>query len=63
MNFTFGIITLNRVHEQTIKSILTKNIPNFEILVVGGDEFESNSPLLKHIPFKDTKDSTYLSYL
>ena len=48
MNFTFGIITELGVWDGVIESIVSQNIPNYEIIVVGGKSPSSN---VKHIPF------------
>ena len=48
MNFTFGIITssVNPIIDlnQTINSIIELNIPNYEIIIIGGNkEYQSNN--------------------
>lgn len=55
MDFTFGIITngkyINRINE-IINSIEMQNIPNYEIIVVGGGEIKRNNVI--HIKFDET---------
>jgi hypothetical protein len=58
MNFTFGIITELGVWEGVIESIVSQNIPNYEIIVVGGESFSSN---VKHIPFNETYKKDWIT--
>ena len=55
MDFTFGIITTssnkNRVLN-IIQSIENENIPNYEIIIIGGDKIEGRN--VKHIEFDET---------
>ena len=52
MNFTFGIITYQKDPQNTlnliINSIKDLNIPNYEIIIIGGDE-DYKSENLSHL--------------
>lgn len=56
MEFSFGIITdgnsVNRVND-IVNSIVSQNIPNFDIVVIGGTPLPEQ-PCLKHVPFDET---------
>jgi hypothetical protein len=69
MDFTFGIITggkhnyretktdeevISRIYE-IINTILIQNIPNYEIIIVGGKNKYEHFDLVTHIPFDDEK--------
>ena len=58
MNFTFGIITELGVWDGVIESIVSQNIPNYEIIVVGGKSPSSN---VKHIPFDETYKKDWIT--
>lgn len=66
MDFTFGIITAGsknhreKVNNQSvsarivqiINSILSQGIPNFEIIIVGGNDYFTEFESVKHLKFK-----------
>jgi len=53
MDFSFGIITNGTVLYSVIQSIIDQNIPNFEIIIVGGVDVYSQS-FITHIPFDES---------
>ena len=55
MKFTFGIITYNDEARTllAIKSILRENIPDCQIIVVGGENLYNNDNIT-HIPFDES---------
>jgi len=59
MNFTFGVITAgNKTYiENIIKSIENENIPNYEIIVVGGNPIKN----ICHIPFNESKKKMWIT--
>ena len=57
MKFTFGIITTTQVPAEVIQSIINLNIPEYEIIVIGG-ETQTWYGNVNHIPF-DESSSTY----
>lgn len=62
MNFTFGIITNgSNVHhlDQVIKSIMRLGIPEFEIIVVGGNRLAY--PSVKHIEFNESVKHSWIT--
>jgi hypothetical protein len=60
MKFTFGIITGGRVEDKVINSILDLKIPEFEIIIVGGDKPTKYS-LIRHIPFDENKKKAWIT--
>ena len=61
MNFTFGIITngLNNVYLSRILSdIKSLNIPNYEIIIVGGSSKFDN---VKHIDFDESQKKLWIT--
>jgi len=69
VNFTFGIITTfgnESSLAKCIKSILSLEIKNFEIIVVGGDResldiFESSKSYIKHIKFDESLKKMWIT--
>lgn len=64
MNFTFGIITSSVnpiIHlNQTINSIIQLNIPNYEIVIIGGNkEYQSNN--LSIYPFEENPNGGWIT--
>jgi hypothetical protein len=62
MNFTFGIITDGSQPERLaaiFKSIEQQNIPNYEILVVGGKNIVRHN--VTHIPFEETTEKAWIT--
>tara|TARA_Y100000389_G_scaffold132294_1_gene129709 strand:- start:51 stop:746 length:696 start_codon:yes stop_codon:yes gene_type:complete len=63
MNFTFGIVTVKgneKLLKKTIRSIEKLNIPNYEIYIIGGNEFKTKNSKVYQIPFDD---SFYVGWL
>jgi len=62
MDFTFGIITggntTSRINK-TIESIENEKIPNYEVIIVGGEEIVHDR--VKHIPFDESIKSMWIS--
>jgi len=54
MDFSFGIVANGIVFDLVINSIIKQNIPNFEIIIVGGPSVYDDYPFIKHIPFDET---------
>ena len=57
MNFTFGIITNGEVKERVervVDSILCQEIPEFEIIVVGGKDEWKDTEQVRHFSFDET---------
>lgn len=54
MKFTFGIITSQSINTKILNSIYEQSIPEFEIIIVGGDPL-IGYPNLTHIPFNDNE--------
>ena len=52
MKFTFGIITATQVPVEVIQSINDLNIPEYEIIVIGG-ELKSWYDNVIHKPFEE----------
>ena len=52
MDFTFGIITTGNINSKVLSSIYKQQIPNFEVIVVGGSHITGYSNLT-HIPFNE----------
>lgn len=52
MDFTFGIITTGNINSKVLSSIYKQQIPNFEVIVVGGSPITGYSNLT-HIPFNE----------
>tara|TARA_Y100000034_G_scaffold128438_1_gene182999 strand:+ start:1023 stop:1691 length:669 start_codon:yes stop_codon:yes gene_type:complete len=52
MKFTFGIITIDIVPSKVIDSIRNQNIPEYEIVIVGGRNVYEGSNI-NHIPFNE----------
>lgn len=61
MKFTFGIIAKNQTQEliNSIESIKKLNIPEYEIIVIGGGPF--NLPGIKIISFDENKRSGWIT--
>jgi hypothetical protein len=63
MNFTFGIITSGGFTDRIktiIDSIRKENIPNYEIIIVGGNnDFNGND--IVHIPFDETQKPMWIT--
>jgi len=56
MNFTFGIVTTPSSCEylqQIVDSIESENIPNYQIIIVGGNK-SHNDDILQIIPFDES---------
>ena len=53
MNFTIGIITELGVWDGVLESIISQKIPEFEIIIVGGDRPVSSCDI-RHIPFDES---------
>jgi|15BtaG_2_1085339.scaffolds.fasta_scaffold00698_8 hypothetical protein len=53
MDFSIGIVTNTTVNPDIIDSIVSQNIPNFEIIIVGGEN-TYNEPYITHIPFDES---------
>jgi|TARA_R100000008_G_scaffold17073_1_gene8464 hypothetical protein len=53
MKFTFGIITSSIVPNKVIESIVNQNIPEYEIIIVGGDNEYKNYDV-NHFHFDET---------
>ena len=55
MNFTFGIITYDdgARTQLAVRSILRENIPDCQIIVVGGEN-HYNDQRITHIPFDES---------
>jgi hypothetical protein len=61
MKFTFGIITSGSPNVGTVvDSILKQKIPEFEIIVVGGEKPTGELPVI-HIPFDETVKPAWIS--
>jgi hypothetical protein len=60
MKFTFGIVTGTKVDERVLNSIYDLNVPEFEIIIVGG-ESPIGYPKLKHIPFDETQQQNWIT--
>lgn len=62
MNFTFGIITTKSESEiyDVLVSIEKQNIPNYEIIVVGGNGVFKN-PNIIHIPFDESVKNNWIT--
>lgn len=63
MNFTFGIITSGEYGayiEKIIKSIENENIPNYEIIIVGGNNIHIHDKV-RHIPFDESIKMLWIS--
>ena len=60
MNFTFGIITGTQVNNIVLNSIYNLNIPEFEIIIIGGNAIP-NYPNLTHIPFTETEQKNWIT--
>ena len=57
MDFTFGIITLGDAKDRVdkiIDSIISQNIPNFEIIIVGGENEHEDIECVKHFDFDES---------
>src|SRR6185369_1804005 len=62
MDFTFGIITDGNAPErlaQIFKSIEAQQIPNYEIVVVGGRNIVREN--VTHIPFEETTPKAWIT--
>lgn len=62
MNFTFGITTnglSTDLINNTIRSIYVLNIPNFEIIIIGGQNNYSNDII--HIPFNENNNKGWIT--
>jgi hypothetical protein len=69
IDFTFGIITAGGTNPreeiddqsvsariiQIINSILSQKIPNFEIIIVGGNDYYAKFESIKHIKFEESR--------
>lgn len=63
MNFTFGIITTletQRYLEAIIVSIRSLNIPEYEIIIVGGN-YSTSDTRIKHLPFDETRINNHIT--
>lgn len=63
MNFTFGIITSpgsDIFIQQIVDSICEENIPNYEIIIIGGNT-AYNSDELKVIPFDESQKRMWIT--
>mgnify|MGYP004452102595 CR=1 FL=1 len=60
MDFTFGIITTGNINSKVLSSIYKQQIPNFEIIVVGGSPIIGYSNLT-HIPFNENIKKGWIS--
>ena len=60
MNFTFGIITTNTVDQLVLNSIYNQNIPEFEIVIVGGHPIIDYKHIT-HIPFDETVKQNWIT--
>jgi hypothetical protein len=63
MNFTFGIITSpgsDIFIQQIVDSICDENIPNYEIIIIGGNT-TYNSDELKVIPFDESQKRMWIT--
>ena len=60
MKFTFGIVTGAKVDDIVLNSIYDLNIPEFEIIIVGG-----KAPIgylkLTHIPFDESQQQNWIT--
>jgi hypothetical protein len=65
LNFSFGIVTNGENYKnikKIIKSIKVQNIPNFEIIIVGGSfEDAYKNKKIKHIPFDETLKTGWIT--
>lgn len=63
MDFTFGIITNRNIKDliETIESIEKQNIPNYEIIIVGGELGDYYHPKVKHIPFNESIKESWIT--
>lgn len=62
MDFTFGIITDGKSPERLakiFKSIETQEIPNYEIIVVGGNNIVREN--VTHVPFEETTPKAWIT--
>jgi len=57
MRFTFGIITTGNPRVPTIIKSIKDNVPNPEIIVVGGEPINN----VKHIPFNETEKTAWIT--
>ena len=60
MDFSIGIITSGTVPQNIISSIVKQNIPNFEILIIGGTNIYHES-YITHIPFDEKKGAGWIT--
>ena len=62
MNFTFGIITYNdgARTQLAVRSILREDIPDCQIIVVGGENFY-NDERITHIPFDESIKKAWIT--
>lgn len=61
MDFTFGIITTGNKEriDRIIRSIENENIPNYEIIIIGGELIEGKN--IKHIFFDETIKTMWIT--
>ena len=62
MKFTFGIVTGGEVDNKVLNSIYNLNIPEFEIIIVGGKTL-TGYPKLRHISFDESQMIYVLNHL
>jgi len=64
MNFTFGIITTVETQgylDTIIESIRALNIPEYEIIIVGGT-YSTTDTRIKHLPFDETRVHNHITF-
>jgi len=63
MDFTFDIVTNKHISDlfDVIHSIDQQKIPNYEIIIVGGDMGSYNHPKIKHIPFNESSKTGWIT--
>ena len=57
MRFTFGIVTVGSSRVPTIIKSIKDNVPNPEIIVVGGEPINN----VKHVPFNETEKTAWIT--
>lgn len=60
MNFSFGIITTNRVSDEILSSIRNQKIENYEIVIVGGLNYYDDENII-HIPFDERIKNSWIT--
>jgi hypothetical protein len=60
MDFSFGIITTNRVSDEILSSIRNQKIENYEIVIVGGLNYYDDENII-HVPFDERIKNSWIT--